>query len=72
MSIDRSVGFNPDIIAEQAKIGSIPILKDAVARGASLYRADREGNVFERTADGLIYAVTLVNNRLVRRREITR
>jgi hypothetical protein len=57
-------------LADKARINVADELREAQARGASLYSADVEGNVFELTPDGRVFAVELHDDRLTRIHEV--
>jgi hypothetical protein len=57
-------------LAEEARSNSTPAMREAQSRGVSLFTADKEGHVFERTADGHLFAVELRGDHLTRIREV--
>jgi hypothetical protein len=57
-------------LADKARINAAVELREAQAMGASLYTADVDGNVFELTPDGHVFAVELRGDRLTRIREV--
>jgi hypothetical protein len=57
-------------LADKARINSAAELREAQGRGASLFTADVEGDVFELTPDGHVFAVELRGDRLTRIREV--
>jgi hypothetical protein len=51
---------------DEVRSNATTALREAQARGASLFSADEKGRVFELTADGHVFAVELRGDHLAR------
>lgn len=58
-------------IADEARKGVVPILKEVLAKGVSLYGGDGHGGLVEIAPDGHKYQIVLRDDRIVRIRELT-